>query len=348
MKRLLAIFLPVVAAFIFSATAGYGAESLTGAGATFPYPLYDKWFSIYHQVTGVKVNYQAIGSGGGIRQLLSRVVDFGGTDAFMSDEELSKAPGEILHIPTCLGAVAITYNIPGNPELKLTGDVIADIFLGKITRWNDSRITELNPGIELPDMKIIVVHRSDGSGTTFIFSDYLSKVSPEWKEKVGRGKSLNWPAGLGAKGNAGVAGMVKQMAGSIGYVELIYAEQNKMPVALVKNRAGNFIKPSLASVSAAANVELPPDTRVSITDTESPEGYPISSFTWIIFYKEQSYDNRSRERAEALAKLLWWMIHEGQKYNESLLYAKLPPKAVEKAEAIIKTMTYNGAPLVNW
>jgi len=197
-------------------------------------------------------------------------------------------------------------------------------------------------------MNIVAVHRSDGSGTTFIFSDYLSKVSPEWKEKVGRGKSLNWPTGLGAKGNAGVAGMVKQIKGSIGYVELIYAKQNNMPVALIKNKAGNFVKPSLESVSAAADVDLPADTRVSITNTDSPNGYPISSFTWIIFYKEQSYNNRSKARAEALARLLWWMVHEGQRYNEDLLYARLPSKAVEKTEAIIKSMIYKGQPLVTW
>ncbi len=324
------------------------AGELTGAGATFPYPLYDKWFNVYHKVTGVKVNYQPVGSGGGIRQLLNRVVDFGGTDAFMSDEELNKAPAEILHIPTCLGAVAITYNIPGGHEIKLTPSVLADIFLGKISRWNDEQIKKLNPNIGLPDIKIVVVHRSDGSGTTFIFSDYLSSVSSEWKNKVGRGKSLNWPVGIGAKGNAGVAGLIRQIPGSIGYVELIYAEKNHMPVALLRNRAGRFIKPTLTSVSSAANVELPYDTRVSIVNTSAPEGYPISSFTWIIFYREQAYKGRSKERAVMLARLLWWMIHEGQKYNEELLYARLPEGAVKKAEDIIKSMTYQGKPVMTW
>lgn len=346
MKKLfIAVFMM---ASVFTMVAAAHAESLTGAGATFPYPLYDKWFNVYYQATGVKVNYQAIGSGGGIRQLLSKVVDFGGTDAFMSDEELKEAPAEIIHIPTCLGAVAITYNLPGKPELKLTPDVIVGIFLGKITKWNDQRIAKHNPDVKLPNMNIVVVHRSDGSGTTFIFSDYLSKISSEWNEKVGRGKSLNWPAGLGAKGNPGVAGLVQQTVGSIGYVELIYAEQNDMPVASISNKSGNFIKPSLESTSAAANVDLPDDTRVSITDTDASDGYPISGFTWIIFYKEQAYENRSKDHAEALAKLLWWMIHEGQKYNESLLYAKLPDAAVEKAEAIIKSMTYEGNTLVTW
>ncbi len=324
------------------------AGELTGAGATFPYPLYDKWFSIYHKVTGVKVNYQPVGSGGGIRQLLNRVVDFGGTDAFMNDEELKKASSKILHIPTCLGAVVISYNIPGGYELKLTPDVVADIFLGKISRWNDERIKMLNPNVKLPDIKIVVVHRSDGSGTTFIFSDYLSSVSSEWKNKVGKGKSLNWPVGIGAKGNAGVAGLIRQIPGSIGYVELIYAEKNHMPVALLKNKSGRFIKPTLEAVSAAANVSLPDDTRVSIVNTSAPNGYPISSFTWIIFYKEQAYKSRSEKRAIMLAKLLWWMIHEGQKYNEELLYARLPETAVKKAENIIRSMTYQGKPVVTW
>ncbi len=326
----------------------HAGQTLIGAGATFPYPLYDKWFSVYYKLTGVKVNYQAIGSGGGIRQLLSRIVDFGGTDAFMSDAELRKAPAKILHIPTCLGAVVITYNLPGNPTLRLTPDVIADIFLGKIKKWNDKRIVRLNPEVVLPSMNIVVVHRSEGSGTTFIFSDYLSKVSKEWAKKVGRGKVLNWPTGLGAKGNPGVAGLIRQIPGSIGYVELIYAQKNGMPFALIQNKAGNFIKPTLKSVSAAANIKLPADTRVSITNTDAPDGYPISSFTWIIFYKEQHYQGRSKKRALTLAKLLWWMIHEGQKYNEGLLYARLPKSAVKKAEAIIRSMTYDGKRLVNW
>ncbi len=326
---------------------GYGKKSsssveLMGAGATFPYPLYSKMFDEYYKENGAKVNYQAIGSGGGIRQLLNKVVDFGGTDAFLSDEELAKAPAKILHIPTCLGAVVVTYNISGNPTLKLTPDVIADIFLGKINKWNDKRIKSLNPNVKLPNANITVVHRSDGSGTTFIFSDYLSKVNSEWSKKVGRGTSLNWPVGLGGKGNPGVAGLVTQSPNSIGYVELIYALQNNMPYASIKNKKGNFVMPTLKSVSLAANIDLSDDTRVSITDTDSKDGYPISSFTWIIFYQEQNYNSRNLTQAKALMELLDWMIHNGQSYNEELQYSPLPKAAVKKAEKILKSVTYNG------
>lgn len=315
---------------------------LLGAGATFPFPLYTKMFDVYHKITGVKVNYQSIGSGGGQRQLLSRTVDFGGSDAFMTDEQLEKAPGEILHIPICLGAVVPTYNLSGNPGINFTPEILAEIFLGKIKKWNDERIVKVNPSSNLPNMEIVVVHRSDGSGTTFIWTDYLSKVSKEWKEKVGAGTSVNWPVGIGGKGNEGVAGLVRQTPGSIGYVELIYALQNNLPTGLVKNRSGKFVKPSIETVSSSANVDLPDDTRISITDTSSPEGYPISGFTWILVYKEQNYDGRKRDRAEALVKLLWWMTHEGQKYTKPLHYAPLPQQAIVKAERIIKSITYNG------
>lgn len=320
-------------------------KELLGAGATFPYVLYSKMFDVYYKQTGIKVNYQSIGSGGGIRQLKEKTVDFGASDAFLSDEQLKEFDSPVLHIPICLGAVVITYNLPGNPELKLTPDVIADIFLGKIKKWNDARITQLNPDVKLPNMNITVIHRSDGSGTTFVFVDYLSKVSKEWETKVGRGTSVAWPVGLGAKGNEGVTGLVKQIPGSIGYVELIYAKQNKLPIALVKNKKGKFIKPELSSITSAGNVKIPDDTRISITDTDSEDGYPISSFTWILVYKEQNYKNRSFERAKQLVKLLWWMIHDGQNYTEPLDYAKLPSVAVKKAEAIIKSITYNGKPV---
>ncbi len=344
MKRLLSLIIAISLAGL--ATAGKARE-LTGAGATFPYPLYSKWFDIYHNETGIKVNYQAIGSGGGIRQLLNKTVDFGGTDAFMSEEELTKSPeNPILHFPTCIGAVVITYNLPGSPALKLTPEVISSIFLGKIRKWDHPDIKRTNPGIELPSLPIVVVHRSDGSGTTFVFSDYLSKVSPEWRDKVGRGKSLRWPVGLGAKGNPGVAALVKQIKGAIGYVELAYAEKNSLPYASIRNRAGNFIKPTLKSISLAADVPLPPDTRVSITDTKSPQGYPIASFTWIIFYKEQNYKNRSYERAKEMLQLFWWMIHQAQQYNESLLYGRLPQTAVRTAEKILKSATYRGKPIL--
>lgn len=319
---------------------------LLGAGATFPYPLYSKLFDVYYQEFGVQVNYQAIGSGGGIRQLLNKTVDFGGTDAFMSDEEVQVEENFILHIPTCLGAVVLTYNLPGNPELRFTPDLIGDIFLGKIKKWNNERIKKVNPGVSLPNMDIVVVHRSDGSGTTFVFSDYLTKVSSEWGEKVGKGKSLNWPTGLGAKGNPGVAGLVKQIPGAIGYVELVYALQNKMSVGLVRNSSGKYIKPTIESVSIAADTALPDDTRVSITNTDAEDGYPISGFTWLIFYKEQSYGGRNRERAENLVKLLWWIIHEGQEFAESLHYAPLPEEVIRKAENIIRSVVYNDQPIL--
>jgi phosphate transport system substrate-binding protein len=326
----------------------YAGQELTGAGATFPEPLYVKMFDTYFNQTGVKVNYQGIGSGGGIQQLLQQTVDFGATDAFMTPEEMSKAPNNtaILHFPTCLGAVVVTYNVGGNPVLKLTPEVVADIFLGKILKWDDSRIADLNPGVKLPTTPIMVVHRSDGSGTSFVFTEYLSKVSKEWKEKVGTGKAVNWPAGIGGKGNPGVAQLVKQTTGAIGYVELTYAEQNKMSYALIRNKSGAFIKPSLQSVSASANIDLPADTRVSLTDTPAKDAYPISTFTWIIVYKEQNYQGRNQGRALEVVKLLRWMIHDGQKYASELLYAPLSADTVKKVEAIIKNMTYNGQPLM--
>src|SRR4030042_1988851 len=253
-------------------------QELIGAGATFPYPFYSKMFDVYSKEYGVKINYQAIGSGGGIRQLTNKIVDFGGSDAVMTDKDLKEAGAPILHIPTCAGAGVVTYNLAGDPQLKFTPDIIADIFLGKIKKWNAPRITAINPGWKSPGTDIIVVHRSDGSGTTAIFSSYLSKVSPEWKGKVGAGPSLNWPAGLGGKGNPGGAGLVKQTPGRFGYVELIYALQNKMYYGTIKNKKGNFIKPTIASTSLAANTALPDDMQVDLTDTGADEGYSISGF----------------------------------------------------------------------
>ena len=322
------------------------AVELSGAGATFPYPLYSKMFYEYHKQTGDKVNYQSIGSGGGIRQLMARTVDFGASDAFMSDEELSKAPAPIVHIPMALGAVVVTYNIPDNPTLKLTSDIVADIYLGKITKWDDQRIKNVNPGVDIPHLNITVVHRSDGSGTTFIFSNYLAKISRDWKAEVGQGKALDWPVGIGGKGNEGVAGYVKQIPGAIGYVELIYTLQNNMPAALVQNKSGNFINPSLESVSLAANIDLPDDTRIAITDTDAAQGYPISGFTWLLLYQEQSYGGRSAQQADESAKLAWWMCHQGQSYNEALHYAPIPKAAVAKAERILKSVTYQGKPIL--
>ena len=320
-------------------------NELIGAGATFPYPFYSKVFDAYNKEKGIKVNYQSIGSGGGIKQLQNKTVDFGASDAPMSDEELSKSPAPIVHIPTCLGAVIITYNLPGNPTLKFTPEVLANIFLGKITKWNDDNITSINPGAKLPDLPISVVHRSDGSGTTYIFSDYLSKVSPAWNTKPGKGKSLDWPVGLGAKGNEGVSGLVKQIPGSIGYVELVYALQNKMPSAMLKNKSGNFVEASLKSSSAAADVNLPADMRVSLTNTDAPEGYPICSFTYLLVYQNQSYNNRTEEAAKTTFNLVNYVIHDGQKFAESLGYAPLPDAAEKKAGEILNSVTYGNKPL---
>ena len=317
-------------------------KDLLGAGATFPYPLYSKMFYEYNKKTGIRTNYQPIGSGGGIKQLKSKTVDFGATDAFISNQELKDDSLPILHIPMCLGAVVITYNLPGVTTLKISPDVLAKIFLGTLTVWNDSSLLKSNPNMNLPAKSIVVVHRSDGSGTTSIFTDYLSKVNQGWKEKVGMGKSVNWPVGIGGKGNEGVSGYVKQIPGSIGYTELAYTIQNKMPVALIENRAGNFMKPSLESTSKAAEVAIPSDTRISITNTESQVGYPIAGFTWIIVYKEQHYGKRTKDKALELLNLLSWMIHEGQQFTSPLDYAPLPPAVVGKAEAIIQSITYDG------
>ena len=319
---------------------------LLGAGASFPYPLYSKMFSEYNKLTGVKINYQSIGSGGGIKQLMSKTVDFGASDAFLNDEDLAKMPAPVVHVPTCLGAAVITYNLPGNPVLKFTPDVVAQIFLGNITKWNDARIKKLNPTAKLPDMAISIIHRSDGSGTTFIFTDYLAKISPEWASKVGHKTAVDWPVGLGAKGNEGVSGMIKQTPGALGYVELIYALQNKMPVGLLQNKKGKFITASIKSVTAAANIAIPAHARVSITNTDAPEGYPISSFTWILLYKEQSFDNRSAEKAKAVVKLVKWMTHEGQQYTTPLEYAPLPKQAQKVVDAILKTVVFKGKSLI--
>jgi len=279
--------------------------------------------------------------------LLGKTVDFGATDAFLSDEELAQTAQEILHIPTCLGAVAIIYNLPDNPELRFTPELIADVFLGRIKNWSDPSITSANQTAALPDIDITVVHRSDSSGTSFIFTDYLSRVNALWERSVGRGKIVRWPTGMGVERNHAVADMVKAIHGSIGYVELSYAAENYLPMALVKNGSGNFIKPSLESVSLAAEVELPADTRMIITDTPAPSGYPISAFTYLIFFKEQSYNNRSKEKAVELARFLWWITHNGQPFNGQLLYAPLSLAAVAKTEAIIRTMQYNGRPIVS-
>lgn len=323
-----------ISTFLFCLNA-FASTLINGAGATFPYPLYSKWFSEYQKVDKeVQINYQSIGSGGGIRQLLDKTVDFGASDSPMTDEQLSKSSKPVFHIPTVLGAVVVTYNLPGiDKGLKLTPEVLADIFLGKITHWNDERITKLNPGLNLPKDAIMVVRRSDGSGTTGIFTDYLSKVSPEWKSKVGTSTSVNWPVGLGGKGNEGVSGLVKQTPGSIGYVELVYAENNKLPYAALKNKAGQFVMPSMKTVTAAAGGALknmPADFRVSITDAAGKDAYPISGFTYLLVYKSMA-DGKGKE----IVKFLKWAIADGQKYAEPLYYAPLPKTMTKKVVAKI-------------
>jgi phosphate transport system substrate-binding protein len=340
--------LSIIWFFLITITKLNAGVELTGAGATFPYPLYSKMFDEYYKTYGIKVNYQSIGSGGGIRQLKEKTVDFGASDAFLSDEQLKEFDGEILHIPTCLGAVVITYNLDLPRKIRFTSDLIVDIYLGKITKWNDERIRKVNPGLNLPDLPITVVRRADGSGTTFVFTDYLSKVSSEWKEKVGRGTSVNWPVGIGGKGNEGVSGLVKQTKGAIGYVEFTYALQNKLPYGIIKNKSGNFIEPTVESISEAGNVKLPEDMRISITDTESKNGYPISAFTYILVYSDLSKANNKMdyEKAKTLANLLWWMTHEGQKYTKSLDYAPLSKEAQKNAEKLLKKLNFNGKMLL--
>lgn len=307
-----------------------GGVALTGAGATFPNPIYTKWFDAYAKQTGVRINYQSIGSGGGIRQFTEGTVDFGATDGPMSDAQIAAMGGNVLHVPTVLGAVVVTYNLPelGAAPLRFDGPTLADVFLGRITKWNDSRIAALNPGVKLPAKDIIVVHRSDGSGTSFIFTDYLSKVSAEWKKQVGNATSVEWPIGLGGKGNEGVTQQVKQSDGAIGYVELIYAISNQLPYADVKNAEGQFVKPSLKSVTAAAAAELPPDTdfRVSITNPNGAEAYPIASFTWLLI-QPQPRDSAKGAQIEAFIK--WMLEPEAQRMAADLHYAPLPVPVIE-------------------
>lgn len=313
-----------------------GQTTLNGAGATFPYPMYSKWFSEYHTLhSDIEINYQSIGSGGGIRQVLAGTVDFGASDGPMTDEQLAQAKIKILHIPTVLGADVPAYNVPGvSGELKFTPEALANIFLGKITSWNDAAIAAANPGMKLPDVPIVVVHRSDGSGTTYIFTDYLSRVSSDWKSGPGKGTSVKWPVGLGGKGNEGVAGMIRQMPGSIGYIELIYAVQNKIPYGTVKNASGNFVKASLDSVTAAAASmkTMPADFRVSITNAPGKDSYPISSFTWLLIPVQA----KDAAKGKIISDFLDWMLDDGQKMTANLTYAPLPQNVVDKVKVAIK------------
>lgn len=321
---------------VFLALPVVGQTTLNGAGATFPYPIYSKWFSEYHKVhSEVQINYQSIGSGGGIRQVTAGTVDFGASDMPMTDKQLQDYKGKILNLPTVLGAVVPAYNIPGvSGEVKFTPEALAGIFLGKITKWNDKAITSVNAGLKFPDQDIIVVHRSDGSGTSFIWTDYLSKVSPEWKGSVGSDTSVKWPLGMGGKGNEGVAGMIRQLQGSIGYVELIYAIQNNIPYGSVRNAAGAFVKASLESVTAAAASapKMPADFRVSITNSPGKDAYPISSFTWLLIPAQ----SRNPANGKILADFLNWMVSDGQKMTSALSYAALPDNVVAKEKEAIK------------
>ncbi len=340
---------------VMAATLAIGAAGsaqaqlqLNGAGATFPYPIYSKWFSVYQQVdTSCRFNYQSIGSGGGIKQITDQTTDFGASDGPMTDEQLGAAPGKIMHVPTVMGAVVLTYNIEGvKTGLQLTPELITDVFSGKVTKWNDPALVAANPGVTLPAKDIVVVHRSDGSGTSYIFTDYLSKVSKDWLNKVGRGTSVSWPAGLGGKGNEGVTGLVKQTPGALGYVELIYALSNDLPFASVKNQAGAFVKPSLESVTAAAAGvadTMPDDFRVSITNAPGQAAYPISGMTWLLVYEKQ----KDAEKGKKLVKFLDWALRDGQKYANDLHYAPLPPAVATKAQASLSKISGpDGAPLL--
>lgn len=351
-----AILLVLVMAVVFSSCHNSAKKSdsssgdkiaLTAAGATFPQPFYNLLFKKYSDANGVQITYGGIGSGGGIRSLTDKVVDFGATDGFLDDKQMSEMPAPIVHIPTCLGAVVIAYNLPGVDSLKLSNDLLAKIFLGQITKWNDPQIAANNPGIKFPATDIMFVHRSDGSGTTQIFSDYMTKVSTEWADKVGTGKSLNWPVGMGAKGNPGVAGTISQTVGAIGYIGSEYAFAQKIQMAKVENSAGKYILPTMASVSAAANGEIPEDTRIFLTNPSGADAYPIAGFTWLILYKEQNYNGRSQDQALATVKLLDWVVSpEAQAEAPGVNYAPLPADAAAKAKAILRTVTYDGKPLL--
>jgi phosphate transport system substrate-binding protein len=324
------------------AALGAGSASaqmlINGAGATFPFPIYSKWFNEYAKVDpSVRFNYQSIGSGGGQKQILSETVDFGASDGPMSDENLAKAPRTLWHFPTVAGADVITYNLPGDPVIKLDGPTIAAIFLGKITKWNDPAITGQNPDAKLPDIDIVVVHRSDGSGTTYIFTDYLCKISPEWKEKVGKATSVSWPAGIGGKGNEGVSGQVKQVPGSIGYIELAYAKQNKLSYADVKNSSGNYITPTIASVTEAlATADIPEDFRFSMTNPPGKTAYPISGATWLLIYADQ----KDHAKGEKLVQFLKWAYSDGEKMAAGLDYAPLPDALIQRTLVKVQGIKY--------
>lgn len=337
----------LIAILLLMGVACAWAADLNGAGATFPYPIYSKWFDVYGQKpTGARINYASIGSGGGIKQLMAGTVDFGASDAPLSDAEVKAMPSPVVHIPTVAGAVVVAYNLPQMDKgIKLTPEALSGIFLGTITKWDDPQITKFNPTMHLPDMPITVIHRSDGSGTTYIYTHYLAAVSGSWATKVGSGKSVNWPVGLGGKGNEGVAGLIEQAPGSIGYVELAYAVQNKLPYAFMRNKAGVFVEPSIASTAAAAANAVPQmkhDVRVSIVNSSARGAYPICGFTYILLYKNQT----DRAKGATLVNFLNWAMHDGQTYAPQLLYVPLPKPVIALNEAALRTVVYAGKPLL--
>ena len=338
----LVITLGIVACGGNANNGGREPQELSGAGATFPLPFYNVIFEQFSQLKGDQVAYGGIGSGGGVRNLRDKIVDFAGSDAFLSDKEMAEmAP--VVHVPTCMGAVVVAYNLDGADELKLTGELVADIFAGEVKMWNDSRLAELNPDVKLPAEPIIPVYRSDGSGTTFVFTDYLTKVSPMWASKYGAGKSVNFPVGQAAKGNPGVAGVIKQTKNTIGYVGSEYAFAQKIPYARVQNQRGEFVLPSSATISAAASSEIPADTRCSITNSDAAGAYPISTFTWMIIYKEQNYSDRTKEQAKATLDLLKYILSDEAQYiTTDVHYAPIPAQAKKLSMTNLKTVTYDG------
>jgi phosphate transport system substrate-binding protein len=336
----------ILASFGFSVN-GQSNISLSGAGSTFVMPFYNMAFQKYTSYTQVKLTYGGIGSGGGIRSLKDKVVDFGASDAFLSDEQMAAMPAPVVEIPTCSGAVVLAFNLPGIHVIKLTPQALTDIYMGKITNWSSPELKKLNPGVNFPNLAVTVVYRSEGSGTTNIFTNYLSKVSPEWKNQIGFGTTVKWPVGIGAKGNPGVAGTVSQTVGAIGYVGSEYAFAEKISYALMQNKSGKFIKPSIASIGAAGKGKMPQDTRVMITNSSDVNAYPIAGFTWVILYKEQNYNNRSFAQADALLKLWDWMLSPyAQAIGVQVNYTSLPASVVALDKKILRTVTYNGKPIL--
>lgn len=350
MKKILSLIMTLMLVFLVAScgakTGNRKAQELSGAGTTFPLPFYNVVFEQFSEANGDIVAYGGIGSGGGIRNLTDKIVDFAGTDAFLTDTEMS-AMEPVIHIPTCMGAVVLAYNLDGVSNLNLSGELIADIFAGEVKMWNDSRLVEMNPGVNLPSAAIIPVFRSDGSGTTFVFTDYLTKVSPMWASKYGAGKSVNFPAGQAAKGNPGVAGIISQTKNAIGYIGSEYAFAQKIPYAKVRNLRGELVEPTAASISASASGAIPDDTRTSITNADAAGAYPISCFTWLVIFKEQNYSDRSREQAVATVELMKYILSDdAQAITSEVHYAPLPAKAKELSMANLNTVTYDGVPIL--